>query len=50
MVADVEADNQWVILRVKVIQLWDNTSDKITQTCPIGDETKLSEYIRLSKI
>lgn len=43
-VADVKTDNQWVILRVKVIQLWDNTSDKITQTGLIGDETGVIKF------
>ena len=43
-VGDVKADNQWVTLRVKVIQLWDNTSDKITQTGLIGDETGVIKF------
>jgi len=37
-------DNHWVTLRVKVIQLWDNTLDKITQTGLIGDETGVIKF------
>lgn len=43
-VADVKEDGKWVTLRVKVVQIWDNTSDKITQTGLIGDETGLIKY------
>ena len=28
---EIKEDGKWVSLRVKVIQLWDSTSDKITQ-------------------
>ncbi len=29
-VADVKEDGKWVTLKVKVVHIWDNTSDKIT--------------------
>ncbi len=31
-------------LKVKVMQIWDNTSDKITQTGLIGDETGIIKF------
>lgn len=31
-------------LKVKVVQIWDNTSDKITQTGLIGDETGIIKF------
>ncbi|KPQ43829.1 MAG: replication factor A [Candidatus Methanoperedens nitroreducens] len=43
-VADVKEDGKWVTLRVKVVQIWDNASNKITQTGLIGDETGLIKY------
>lgn len=36
-IADVKADYQWVTLRVKGIQLWENTSDKIIQSYRVRD-------------
>src|SRR3990172_3906757 len=43
-VADVKEDGKWVTLKVKVVQIWDNTSDKITQTGLIGDETGIIKF------
>jgi replication factor A1 len=43
-VADVKEDGKWVSLKVKVVQIWDNTSDKITQTGLIGDETGIIKF------
>ncbi len=42
--ADVKEDGKWVNLKVKVVQIWDNTSDKITQTGLIGDETGIIKF------
>ncbi len=42
--ADVKEDGKWVTLKVKVVQIWDNTSDKITQTGLIGDETGIIKF------
>ncbi len=43
-VANVKEDSKWVTLRVKVAQIWENTSDKITQTGLIGDETGIIKF------
>lgn len=43
-VGEIKEDGKWVSLRVKVIQLWDSTSDKITQTGLIGDETGVIKF------
>ncbi|HWQ96244.1 MAG TPA: replication factor A [Candidatus Methylomirabilis sp.] len=43
-VADVKEDGKWVTLRVKVVQIWDNTSDKITQTGLMGDESGIMKF------
>ena len=43
-IADIKEDGKWVSLKVKVIQLWDSTSDKITQTGLIGDETGIIKF------
>lgn len=43
-IADVKEDGKWVTLKVKVVQIWDNTSDKITQTGLIGDETGIIKF------
>jgi replication factor A1 len=40
----VKEDGKWVTLKVKVVQIWDNTSDKITQTGLIGDETGIIKF------
>ena len=39
-VADVNEEGKWVTLKVKVVQIWDNTSDKITQIGLIGNDCK----------
>jgi replication factor A1 len=43
-VGEIKEDGKWVSLRVKVIQLWDSTSDKITQSGLIGDETGVIKF------
>jgi hypothetical protein len=43
-VADVKEDGKWVTLKVKVVHIWDNTSDKITQTGLIDDETGIIKF------
>lgn len=43
-IADIKEDGKWVSLKVKVIQLWDSTSEKITQTGLIGDETGIIKF------
>ncbi len=43
-VADIKEDGKWVSLKVKVVQLWDPTSDKITQTGLFGDGTGIIKF------
>ncbi len=43
-ISEIKEDGKWVSLRVKVIQLWDSTSDKITQSGLIGDETGVIKF------
>jgi replication factor A1 len=43
-ISEIKEDGKWVSLKVKVIQLWDSTSDKITQSGLIGDETGVIKF------
>jgi replication factor A1 len=43
-ISEIKEDGKWVSLRIKVIQLWDSTSDKITQSGLIGDETGVIKF------
>ncbi|SFM85724.1 replication factor A [Methanolobus profundi] len=38
-IADITEDGRWVNVRGKVVQLWDNTHESISQVGLIGDET-----------
>lgn len=40
----VKADNEWISMKAKVVQIWDNTSDKIAMTGLIGDETGVIKF------
>ena len=40
----VKADNEWLSLKAKVVQTWDNQSDKIAMTGLIGDETGVVKF------
>lgn len=45
-VADLPQDKgQWVNLRVKLTDIWDTTSEHITQTGLIGDETGKTKFV-----
>jgi ssDNA-binding replication factor A large subunit len=44
MIADVKEKSKWVILKIKLIQLWENSSEKITQTGLIGDESGIIKF------
>jgi replication factor A1 len=43
-IGEIKEDGKRVSPRVKVIQRWDSTSDKITQTGLIGDETGVIKF------
>jgi len=43
-ISEIKENRKWVSLRVKVIQLWDSTSDKIIQSGLIGDETGMIKF------
>ena len=49
-IGEIKEDGKWVSLRVKVIQLWDSTSDKITQSGHIGDETGVIKFGSVPRI
>ena len=40
----IKADNEWLSLKAKVVQTWDNQSDKIAMTGLIGDETGVVKF------
>ena len=40
----VKADNEWLSLKAKVVQIWENQSDKIAMTGLIGDETGVVKF------
>ena len=48
-VKDISASNCWVDLKVKVIQLWDPTSDAISQTGLVGDDTGVIKFVKWTK-
>ncbi len=43
-IADIKESGKWVTLKVKLIQLWENASDKITQAGLIGDESGIIRF------
>jgi len=43
-IVDLEGDNQWVTVRGKVVQLWENSHESIEQTGLIGDETGVVKF------
>jgi len=38
-IEQIKADNEWISLKAKIVQIWDNRSDKVARTGLIGDET-----------
>lgn len=42
-------DGEWVNLRVKVVQLWDNNNDTISQVGIFGDDTGIIKFVSWSK-
>jgi replication factor A1 len=43
-IADIKESGKWVTLKAKLIQLWENASDKITQAGLIGDESGIIRF------
>ena len=48
-VADITKPNQWVSLKVKVVQLWDSNSPSISQVGLVGDETGTIKFVIWAK-
>ena len=48
-VDQVKADNEWLSLRAKVVQIWDNRSDKVARTGLIGDGTGVIKFTIFQK-
>jgi replication factor A1 len=48
-VGDISSAGQWVNLRAKVIQLWDNSSEAVSQVGLIGDTTGTIKFIKWSR-
>lgn len=49
MVEQVKSDNEWISLRAKVVQIWENRSDKIARTGLIGDSTGVIKFTIFAK-
>jgi len=45
-IGDIMQENQWISLRVKVVQLWDALHESISQVGLIGDETGTIRFIK----
>lgn len=45
----VKADNEWLSLKAKVVQVWDNRSDKVARTGLIGDPTGVIKFTIFQK-
>jgi replication factor A1 len=48
-IAEVEEPGRWINLRAKVVQLWDSSSDAISQVGLIGDETGQIKFVKWAK-
>jgi len=48
-VGDINEPERWIDLKAKVVQLWDPTSDAISQTGLIGDETGVIKFVKWTK-
>jgi replication factor A1 len=45
-IVDVSENGQWANLKVKVIQLWENTHESISQVGLLGDETGIIKFTK----
>ena len=48
-VADIDSPEEWVDVTVKVVDLWDATSDAVAQVGLLGDETGTVKFTKWSK-
>jgi ssDNA-binding replication factor A large subunit len=48
-VADIDAPEEWVDLKAKVVDLWDAQSDAVAQVGLLGDETGTIKFTKWSK-
>jgi replication factor A1 len=45
-IVDISENGQWANLKVKVIQLWENTHESISQVGLLGDETGIMKFTK----
>jgi replication factor A1 len=45
-IVDISENGQWANLKVKVIQLWENTHESISQVGLLGDETGIIKFMK----
>ena len=45
----IKADNEWLSLKAKVVQIWENRSDAVARTGLIGDETGVIKFTIFAK-
>jgi len=48
-VAEISDEGNWVDLKGKIVQLWDNTNESISQVGLIGDETATIKFIKWAR-
>ena len=48
-VDQVKADNEWLSIKAKVVQIWENRSDKVARTGLIGDSTGVIKFTIFQK-
>jgi len=48
-ISEIKEASRWIDLRAKVVQLWDPTSETISQTGLIGDETGVIKFVKWAK-
>lgn len=49
-IVDISENGQWANLKVKVIQLWENTHEAISQVGLLGDETGIIKFTKWQNI
>ena len=48
-ISDIKTPNEWINIKAKVIQLWDNSSGSISQVGLLGDETGAIKFVSWKK-
>jgi len=48
-VDQVKADNEWLSLKARIVQIWENRSDKVARTGLIGDSTGVIKFTVFAK-